>query len=172
MHLRSCCSNATTWFTSRKISLEFLLISFVLHEISWSTSRIWNVLHDFKVLHETAQSNTPIVYNISSAKYIGTTDGQRRFNANATSRSIITSNNLVVNAFTRVYATGRGKFMRGIVFIEPTKFFEVLHGTKLNFRLPICRLAAGAATSCSCWLCAFAASVSCVAVTQCHHLML
>ena len=42
----------------RKISQAFLLTSFVLHGITWSTSRIRNVLHAVKVLHEIAQSNT------------------------------------------------------------------------------------------------------------------
>ena len=42
----------------RKISQAFLLTSFVLHGITWSTSRIGNVLHAVKVLHEIAQSNT------------------------------------------------------------------------------------------------------------------
>ena len=42
----------------RNISQAFLLTSFVLHGITWSTSRIQNVLHAVKVLHEIAQSNT------------------------------------------------------------------------------------------------------------------
>ena len=42
----------------RNISQVFLLTSFVLHGITWSTSRIRNVLHASKVLHEIAQSNT------------------------------------------------------------------------------------------------------------------
>ena len=69
--IKRCRHYHVIYFTNERYHVQaFLLTSFVLRGISWSTSRIRNVLHELKVLHEIAQSNTTIIGYISGTVFV------------------------------------------------------------------------------------------------------